>query len=91
MPGAGSWRVCSALSNSRSSSRGKLEGGSPPASYNGLQIDGETIRVTHRNLEHVPDAAMRIDAIPEDALPPREPGEPVAPVHRVPDIDPPVH
>ena len=64
---------------------------STPASYNVLQIDGETIRVTHRNLEHVPDAAMRIDAIPEDALPPREPGEPVAPVHRVPDIDPPVH
>lgn len=64
---------------------------STPASYNVLEIDGETIRVTHRNLEHVPDAAMRIDAIPEDALPPREPGEPVAPVHRVPDVDPPVH
>lgn len=64
---------------------------STPASYNVLEIDGGTIRVTHRNLEHVPDAAMRIDAIPEDALPPREPGEPVAPVHRVPDVDPPVH
>lgn len=64
---------------------------STPASYNVLEIDGDTIRVTHRNLEQVPDAAMRIDAIPEDALPPREPGEPVAPVHRVPDVDPPVH
>lgn len=64
---------------------------STPASYNVLEIDGETIRVTHRNLEHVPDAAMRIDAIPEDALPPRDPGEPVAPVHRVPEVDPPVH
>ena len=64
---------------------------STPASYNVLDIDGETIRVTHRNLEHVPDEAMRIDAIPEDALPPREAGEPVAPVHRVPDVDPPVH
>lgn len=64
---------------------------STPASYNVLVIEGETIRVTHRNLEHVPDAAMRIDTIPEDALPPREAGEPVAPVGKVPDVDPPVH
>ena len=29
--------------------------------------------------------------VPEDAMPPREPGEPVAPVGRVPRTDPPVY
>jgi len=64
---------------------------STPPSYNVLEITGAAIDVTHRNLEHVPDAAMRIDAVPEDALPPRQADEPVAPVHRVPEVDPPVH
>jgi hypothetical protein len=34
---------------------------------------------------------MQIDDVPPDALPPREPGEPVAPVGAVPPVDPPVH
>lgn len=64
---------------------------STPPSFNAIEIDGTDIRVTVRNLEHVPTRAMQIDAVPEDAMPPRDPGEPVAPVHRVPEIDPPVH
>ena len=34
---------------------------------------------------------MQIDAVPEDATPPREAGEAVAPVRQVPRTDPPVH
>ena len=34
---------------------------------------------------------MQIEAIPPDALPPRKPGEPVAPVAMVPEEDPPVY
>lgn len=64
---------------------------STPPSFNELAIDGDKIRVTARNLEQVPTADMQIEEIPEDALPPRERGEPVAPVHRVPPVDPPVH
>ena len=44
-----------------------------------------------RNLADVPTAEMQIADIPPDALPPRDPGEPVAPVHAVPPVDPPVH
>jgi len=33
---------------------------------------------------------MQIDDVPEDATPPREPGDPVAPVRQVPRVDPPV-
>lgn len=64
---------------------------STPPSFNVLEIDGRIVRVHHRNREAVPDAAMRIDSVPEDAMSPRQPGEPVAPVHRVPEEDPPVH
>lgn len=64
---------------------------STPPSFNELVIDGDQIRVTVRNLEQVPTADMQIAAIPEDAMPPRDAGEPVAPVHRVPAEDPPVH
>lgn len=64
---------------------------STPPSFNELVIEGDEIRVTVRNLEHVPTPAMQIEEIPEDAMPPREPGEPVAPVGRVPEVDPPVH
>ena len=63
---------------------------STPPSFNVLEIDGRDIRVHHRNLENVADADMRIDAVVEDALPPRDPGAPVAPVHFVPENDPPV-
>jgi len=64
---------------------------STPASFNELVIEGNAITVTVRNLEQVPTPDMQIEAIPEDAMPPREPGEPVAPVNRVPPVDPPVH
>jgi len=64
---------------------------STPPSFNELHWDGEKLSVTVRNLEHVPSADMLIDNVPEDAMPPRRPGEPVAPVHHVPKVDPPVH
>ncbi|MET0587555.1 MAG: metallophosphoesterase [Novosphingobium sp.] len=64
---------------------------STPPSFNELVIDGTDIRVKVRNLEHVPTSEMQIEVIPEDATPPRQPGEPVAPVNRVPEQDPPVH
>lgn len=64
---------------------------STPPGFNRLTIDGDSVSVSVRNLEHVPTPAMQIGAVPENALPPREPGEPVAPVHAVPVEDPPVH
>jgi 3',5'-cyclic AMP phosphodiesterase CpdA len=64
---------------------------STPPSFNELRWDGKALTVTVRNLERVPTSAMQIDDVPENALPPREPGEPVAPVGRVPRTDPPVH
>ncbi|RIV92333.1 metallophosphoesterase [Aurantiacibacter xanthus] len=64
---------------------------STPPSFNELHWDGEQLDVRVRNLEHVDTRAMQIDDVPEDALPPREPGEPVAPVGRVPPSDPPVY
>lgn len=64
---------------------------STPPSFNELNWDGETLHVCARNLEHVETEDMLIDDVPENALPPREPGEPVAPVHQVPRTDPPVH
>jgi len=64
---------------------------STPPSYNELTWNGEILEVTVRNLEHVPTRDMMIEDVPENALPPREPGEPVAPVRRVPPTDPPVH
>jgi 3',5'-cyclic AMP phosphodiesterase CpdA len=64
---------------------------STPPSFNELSWDGAELRVTVRNLEHVPTPDMQISDVPENALPPREPGEPVAPIGRVPAEDPPVH
>lgn len=64
---------------------------STPPSFNELRWDGARLTVTVRNLEEVPTPAMQIDDVPENALPPREPGEAVAPVGRVPRTDPPVH
>lgn len=65
---------------------------STPQSFNELCFDaGGVLTVEARNLQHVPTEAMKIDAVPEDATPPREPGEPVAPVNAVPRVDPPVH
>ena len=64
---------------------------STPPSFNELTIDAEGIHVRVRNLEAVPTHAMQIDEVPANALPPREPGEPVAPVAAIPAEDPPVH
>ncbi|WP_338446937.1 metallophosphoesterase [Pelagerythrobacter marensis] len=64
---------------------------STPPSFNELTWDGETLRVRVRNLERIRTRDMQIDDVPEDARPPREPGEPVAPVRQIPRTDPPVH
>lgn len=64
---------------------------STPPSFNELTWDGARLTVRVRNLDEVPTKAMQIDDVPENALPPREPGEPVAPVNQVPRTDPPVH
>lgn len=64
---------------------------STPPSFNELAWDGTALTVRACNLEEVPTPAMQIDDVPENALPPREPGEPVAPVNHVPRTDPPVH
>jgi 3',5'-cyclic AMP phosphodiesterase CpdA len=64
---------------------------STPCSFNELTWDGETLSVCVRNLLDVDTPDMQIDDVPEDAMPPREPGEPVAPVNQVPRTDPPVH
>ena len=63
---------------------------STPASFNELHWNGEELHVRVRNLEGVASREMMIDEVPEDAMPPREPGEPVAPVGHVPRTDPPV-
>jgi 3',5'-cyclic AMP phosphodiesterase CpdA len=64
---------------------------STPPSFNELRISEQGIEVRVRNLEKVPTPAMQIASVPENALPPRRPEEPVAPVGMVPDVDPPVH
>lgn len=64
---------------------------STPPSFNEIVWRGGALEVTVRNLEEIDTRAMQIDDVPENALPPREPGEPVAPVNRVPRVDPPVH
>jgi len=64
---------------------------STPPSFNELTWDGEALAVRVRSLDEVPTPEMQIDDVPEDALPPREPGEPAAPVNQVPRTDPPVH
>ena len=63
---------------------------STPPSFNELRWDGQTLQVEVRNLEEVSTPDMMIRDVPEDAIPPRSPGEPVAPVNRVPRTDPPV-
>jgi 3',5'-cyclic AMP phosphodiesterase CpdA len=64
---------------------------STPQSFNELRFADGVLTVEARNLQAVPTADMKIDDVPEDARPPREPGEPVAPVGAVPRVDPPVH
>jgi 3',5'-cyclic AMP phosphodiesterase CpdA len=64
---------------------------STPPSFNELRWDGKELRVTVRNLEDHATPEMIISDVPEDATPPRGPGEPVAPVEQIPESDPPVH
>ncbi len=64
---------------------------STPPSFNELTFTNGDIKVRVRNLEMIPTRAMQIEDVPENALPPREPGEPVAPIGAVPPVDPPVH
>ncbi len=64
---------------------------STPPSFNELTWDGEKLCVEVRNLESVETRDMMIEDVPEDALPPRRPGQPVAPVGAVPRTDPPVY
>ena len=64
---------------------------SSPPSFNELYWNGERLEVKARNLRDVATPDMQIRDVPEDAMPPRKPGEPVAPVREVPRTDPPVH
>ncbi|HEX7711667.1 MAG TPA: metallophosphoesterase [Sphingomonadaceae bacterium] len=64
---------------------------STPQSFNELTWDGSSLEVCVRNIADIPTAAMQVRQVPEDALPPRAPGEPIAPVKAVPRLDPPVH
>ena len=64
---------------------------STPPSFNQIIVDGTKVIVEARNLERVPTPDMQIDDVPEDAMPPRRPGEPVSSIARVPAEDPPVH
>lgn len=63
---------------------------STPPSFNELTWDGDTLSVNVRNLQDVDTSDMQIDDVPEDATPPRKPGESVAPVRQIPRVDPPV-
>ena len=64
---------------------------STPQSFNELRFEPDgRLCVEARNLQDVPTEAMKIDSVPEDAMPPRGPGEPVAPIGAVPRTDPPV-
>ncbi|MBX7491716.1 metallophosphoesterase [Qipengyuania sp. 1NDW9] len=64
---------------------------STPCSFNEIEWDGTRLTVAVRNLQHVETADMQIDDVPENALPPRDPRDPVAPVRQIPRVDPPVH
>lgn len=64
---------------------------STPPSFNEITVVDREVKVRVRNLERLPTADMQVDQVPETALPPRRAGEPVAPVHAVPEVDPPVH
>jgi 3',5'-cyclic AMP phosphodiesterase CpdA len=64
---------------------------STPPSFNELRIASGTIALRVRSIADVPTPQMQIPDVPPDALPPREPGEPVAPIHAVPPVNPPVH
>jgi len=65
---------------------------STPQSFNELRFEPDgRLCVEARNLQDVPTDRMTIDAVPENAMPPRLPGDPVAAINAVPRVDPPVH
>ena len=64
---------------------------STPQSFNEIAWDGATLDVRVRSIADVPTKSMQVSEVPEDAMPPRRPDEPVAPVGAVPRVDPPVH
>jgi 3',5'-cyclic AMP phosphodiesterase CpdA len=64
---------------------------STPQSFNEIAWDGATLDVRVRSIADVPTKSMQVSEVPEDAMPPRKPDEPVAPVGAVPRVDPPVH
>jgi len=64
---------------------------STPPSFNQIVIDGAKVTVEARNLGHVPTPDMQIDDVPENATPPRHPGEPVSHIAAIPPFDPPVN
>ncbi|MDE8651747.1 metallophosphoesterase [Novosphingobium sp. H3SJ31-1] len=64
---------------------------STPPSFNQIIIDGGKVTVEARNLGHVPTPDMQIDDVPEDAMPPRKPGEPVSSIATIPPVDPPLY
>jgi hypothetical protein len=64
---------------------------SSPQSFNELHFADGELTVEVRNLQDVPTEDMKITEVPENAIPPRRPGDPVAPVGTVPRTDPPVH
>ena len=64
---------------------------STPPSFNEIVWNGERLTVDVRTLDERPNEELRIDDVPPNALPPRRPEEPVAPIGHVPAVDPPVH
>lgn len=64
---------------------------STPPSFNEITWDGTRLCVDVRSLSDFATPELQIDDVPENALPPRQPGEPVAPANQVPRTDPPVH
>jgi 3',5'-cyclic AMP phosphodiesterase CpdA len=63
---------------------------STPPSFNQIVVDGTKVTVEARNLDRVSTPDMQIDDVPENALPPRTPGEPVSAIATIPAQDPPV-
>jgi 3',5'-cyclic AMP phosphodiesterase CpdA len=62
---------------------------STPPSFNEILVQDGALKVIVRNVDSVPTGAMQIDDVPPDAMPPRSPSEPVAPIGAVPAVDPP--
>lgn len=64
---------------------------STPPSFNEIVVAGRELHVEVRNLAHVATPDMLVGEVPDDAMPPRRPDEPVSPIATVPPDDPPVH